>query len=198
MEVDILEFQVPVENNKTLFVWDIQPSQTEAQIYVSQPGGQVCVSPPRGRSALLNPGVRSVWVHLGVWVSNSRTLVQTEVCLRVVVVCAKLHSKLVIFKKQFPSDGNGCVCVALQDGLFSVFSSFGPLYLLKVCPNAPLNPRGFYALIKFYSAAQALKAQQQIDGRSLFQSSPLKVITSQVFNTWASSCTIVYNRDEQH
>ncbi|XP_030264712.1 RAD52 motif-containing protein 1 isoform X5 [Sparus aurata] len=34
MEVDILEFQVPVENNKTLFVWDIQPSHTEAQIYV--------------------------------------------------------------------------------------------------------------------------------------------------------------------
>lgn len=35
MEVDILEFVVPVENNKTLFVWEIQPSLTEAQIYVS-------------------------------------------------------------------------------------------------------------------------------------------------------------------
>ncbi|XP_071320038.1 RAD52 motif-containing protein 1 isoform X3 [Trachinotus anak] len=34
MEVDILEFVVPVENNKTLFVWDIQPSLTEAEIYV--------------------------------------------------------------------------------------------------------------------------------------------------------------------
>ncbi|XP_036944179.1 RAD52 motif-containing protein 1 isoform X2 [Acanthopagrus latus] len=94
MEVDILEFQVPVENNKTLFVWDIQPSHTEAQIY---------------------------------------------------------------------------------EDLYAVFSSFGPLYLLKVCPNAPLNPPGFYALIKFYSAAQASKAQRQTDGRSLFQSSPLKV-----------------------
>ncbi|XP_044037867.1 RAD52 motif-containing protein 1 isoform X2 [Siniperca chuatsi] len=94
MEVDVLEFKVPVENNKTLFVWDIQPSHTEAQIY---------------------------------------------------------------------------------DGLDAVFSSFGPLYLLKVCPNAPLNPPGFYALIKFYSAAQASKAQRQTDGRSLFQSSPLKV-----------------------
>ncbi|XP_030264707.1 RAD52 motif-containing protein 1 isoform X2 [Sparus aurata] len=101
MEVDILEFQVPVENNKTLFVWDIQPSHTEAQIYVSPPG--------------------------------------------------------------------------VQEGLYAVFSSFGPLYLLKVCPNAPLNPPGFYALIKFYSAAQASKAQRQTDGRSLFQSSPLKV-----------------------
>lgn len=39
MEVDVLEFVVPVENNKTLFVWDIQPSLTEAEIYVSPPGG---------------------------------------------------------------------------------------------------------------------------------------------------------------
>uniref|UniRef100_UPI0037E95236 RAD52 motif-containing protein 1 n=1 Tax=Semicossyphus pulcher TaxID=241346 RepID=UPI0037E95236 len=94
MEVDILEFQVPVENNKTLFVWDIQPSHTEAKIY---------------------------------------------------------------------------------EELHRVFSSFGPLYLLKVCPNALLSPPGFYALVKFYSAAQASKAQRQTDGRLLFQSSPLKV-----------------------
>ncbi|CAJ1075521.1 RAD52 motif-containing protein 1 [Xyrichtys novacula] len=94
MEVDILEFKVPVENNKTLFVWDIQPSLPEAEIY---------------------------------------------------------------------------------GGLHRLFSSFGPLYLLKVCPNAPLSPPGFYALIKFYSAAQASKAQRQTDGHSLFQSYPLKV-----------------------
>ncbi|KAE8282663.1 RAD52 motif-containing protein 1 [Larimichthys crocea] len=94
MDVDVLEFKVPEDNNKTLFVWDIQPCHTESQIY---------------------------------------------------------------------------------DGLYGVFSSFGPLYLLKVCPNAPLNPPGFYALIKFYSAAQASKAQRQTDGHSLFQSSPLKV-----------------------
>ncbi|XP_026202336.1 RAD52 motif-containing protein 1 isoform X2 [Anabas testudineus] len=94
MEVDILEFVVPVENNKTLFVWDIQPSFTEPQIYVR---------------------------------------------------------------------------------LVGVFSSFGPLYLVKVSPNAPLHPPGFFALIKFYSAAQALKAQRLTDGCSLFQSSPLKV-----------------------
>lgn len=84
------------------------------------------------------------------------------------------------------------MCIILQDGLCSVFSSFGPLYLLKVCPNALLNPPGFYALIKFYSAAQASKAQRQTDGRSLFQSSPLKVITAEAFNTWASSSTVVY------
>nr|XP_046270224.1 RAD52 motif-containing protein 1 isoform X2 [Scatophagus argus] len=97
MEVDILKFQVPVAANKTLFVWDIQPSHTETQIY---------------------------------------------------------------------------------DRLYGVFSSFGPLYLLKVCPNGSLSPPGFYALIKFYSAAQASEAQRQTDGRSLFQSSPLKVTLS--------------------
>ncbi|KAM6904623.1 RAD52 motif-containing protein 1 [Xenentodon cancila] len=94
MDVDILEFQVPVENNKTLFVWDIQPTLTEAQIYAQ---------------------------------------------------------------------------------LFAVFSSFGPLYLLKVNPNAPLHLPGFSAVVKFYSAAQASEAQQLTDGRRLFQESPLKV-----------------------
>ncbi|XP_068605529.1 RAD52 motif-containing protein 1 [Brachionichthys hirsutus] len=94
MEVDILEFRVPEENNKTLFVWGLQPELSEAHIY---------------------------------------------------------------------------------DGLYGAFSAFGPLYLLKVCPNAPLHPPGFYALVKFYSAAQASRAQRQTDGRFLFQSSPLKV-----------------------
>lgn len=65
MEVDILEFLVPVENNKTLFVWDIQPSHTEAQIYVSPPWGQVCVSssgcqvyvsPPGGQVCVSSSG----------------------------------------------------------------------------------------------------------------------------------------------
>ncbi|XP_018516876.1 RAD52 motif-containing protein 1 [Lates calcarifer] len=94
MEVDVLEFLVPVENNKTLFVWDIQPVHTEAEIY---------------------------------------------------------------------------------ERLFSVFSSFGPLYLLKVSSNAPLHPPGFSALVKFYSAAQASEAQRRTDGCLLFQTSPLKV-----------------------
>ncbi|XP_029913667.1 RAD52 motif-containing protein 1 isoform X2 [Myripristis murdjan] len=93
-EVVILEFLVPVENNKTLLVWDIQPSHTEAFI---------------------------------------------------------------------------------QESLSRVFSSFGPLYLVRVRPNAPLAPAGFYALIKFYSAAHAARAQRRTDGRSLFQSTPLKV-----------------------
>lgn len=94
MQVDILEFQVPVENNKTLFVWDIQPGSTEAQLY---------------------------------------------------------------------------------EQLLATFSPFGPLYLLKVCPNAPQQPPGFYAIVKFYSATHASAAQKHTDGRSLFQSAALKV-----------------------
>ncbi|XP_061575978.1 RAD52 motif-containing protein 1 [Cololabis saira] len=93
MDVDILEFRVPVENNKTVFVWDIQPGLTEAQVHAH---------------------------------------------------------------------------------LFSIYSAFGPLYLLKVTPNLPPHP-GFSALLKFYSAAQAAEAQRRTDGRRLFQDTPLKV-----------------------
>lgn len=35
IEVDIIDFKVPIENNKTIFVWDIQPIFSEAYIYVS-------------------------------------------------------------------------------------------------------------------------------------------------------------------
>ncbi|XP_061606232.1 RAD52 motif-containing protein 1 isoform X2 [Phyllopteryx taeniolatus] len=94
MEVDVLDFLVPVENNKTLFVWNIQPDFTEAHIH------------------------------------------------------ERLHA---------------------------VFSSFGPLYLLKVRPNAALSTPGFNGMVKFYSAAQARKAQRNTDGRALFQNTPLKV-----------------------
>ncbi|XP_049600490.1 RAD52 motif-containing protein 1 [Syngnathus scovelli] len=94
MEVDLLEFWVPVESNKTLFVWNITPDLTEAHIY---------------------------------------------------------------------------------ERLDAVFSSYGPLYLLKVRPNAPLSTPGFNAIIKFYSAAQAGKAQQNTDRQALFQTTPLTV-----------------------
>lgn len=36
IEVDIIEFKVPVENNKTIFIWDIQPVFSEAHIFVSK------------------------------------------------------------------------------------------------------------------------------------------------------------------
>lgn len=62
-----------------------------------------------------------------------------------------------------------------QAALDAVFSSFGPLYLLKVTPNARLQPPGFFALIKFYLAAHAAKAQRCTDGRPLLNSPALKV-----------------------
>ncbi|CAB1341541.1 unnamed protein product [Coregonus sp. 'balchen'] len=94
VEVDVIEFRVPIENNKTLFVWNIQPIFSEAFIY------------------------ESIW---------------------------------------------------------NIFCKFGPLYLVKVCPNAAVVEPGFYALVKYFSAAQASKAQRATHGRGFFQNSPLKV-----------------------
>ncbi|XP_077476060.1 RAD52 motif-containing protein 1 [Stigmatopora argus] len=94
MEVDLLDFLVPVENNKTLFVWNIRQEFTEAQVH---------------------------------------------------------------------------------EHLSTLFSAFGPLYLVKVNPNAPFYPPGFNGMIKFYSEKHACKAQRNTDGRSLFQDTPLKV-----------------------
>ncbi|XP_061080903.1 RAD52 motif-containing protein 1 isoform X2 [Conger conger] len=94
IEADVIEFKVPTENNKTLFIWDILPTLPEAFIYES--------------------------------------------------ICG-------------------------------IFSGFGALYLVKVCPNAAVAEPGFYAIVKYYSSAQASKAQRATDGKSLFQESPLKV-----------------------
>ncbi|KAI1884139.1 hypothetical protein AGOR_G00223370 [Albula goreensis] len=94
IEADIIEFKVPIENNKTLFVWDILPTLTEAFIY------------------------ESIW---------------------------------------------------------NIFSDFGALYLVKVCQNAAVAEPGFYAIVKFYSSAQASRAQRATQGKGLFQKSPLKV-----------------------
>ncbi|KTF72941.1 hypothetical protein cypCar_00044607, partial [Cyprinus carpio] len=38
------------------------------------------------------------------------------------------------------------------ESLWSVYSAFGALYLLKVCPSATVAEPGFYALVKFYSS----------------------------------------------
>lgn len=69
----------------------------------------------------------------------------------------------------------GHLCVVFQEKLYSIFSCFGPLYLLKVSSNAPQSPPGFSALVRFYSALQASKAQSLTDGQTLFQTSALKV-----------------------
>lgn len=65
-----------------------------------------------------------------------------------------------------------------QEGIWNVFSAFGALYLVKVCPNAALAEPGFYAMVKFYSATQASKAQKATDKTCLFQRSPVKVNSS--------------------
>ncbi|XP_050791050.1 LOW QUALITY PROTEIN: RAD52 motif-containing protein 1 [Gopherus flavomarginatus] len=59
--------------------------------------------------------------------------------------------------------------------LFSVFSEFGLLYSVRVHRNAAVAGPGFYALVKFYSARDACRAQRACNRQRLFQKSPLKV-----------------------
>ncbi|XP_072212693.1 RAD52 motif-containing protein 1 isoform X2 [Excalfactoria chinensis] len=63
----------------------------------------------------------------------------------------------------------------LEHSLFSVFSKYGLLYSVRAHSNAAVAGPGCYAIIKFYSAADASRAQQACNGQRLFQSSPLKV-----------------------
>ncbi|NXH18876.1 RDM1 protein, partial [Bucco capensis] len=63
----------------------------------------------------------------------------------------------------------------LEHSLFSVFSKFGPLYSVRAHSNAAVAGPGYYAVIKFYSAGDASRAQQACNGQRLFQKSPVKV-----------------------
>ncbi|XP_042693425.1 RAD52 motif-containing protein 1 isoform X7 [Centrocercus urophasianus] len=63
----------------------------------------------------------------------------------------------------------------LEHALFSVFSKFGLLYSVRAHSNAAVAGPGCYAIIKFYSAADASRAQQACNGQKLFQNSPMKV-----------------------
>uniref|UniRef100_A0A8C4Z9M3 RRM domain-containing protein n=1 Tax=Gadus morhua TaxID=8049 RepID=A0A8C4Z9M3_GADMO len=63
----------------------------------------------------------------------------------------------------------------IYERVFSAFSSFGPLFLVKVLPNSPSVSPGFYSLVKFYCSRHALQAQRSTDGTLLFQSTPVKV-----------------------
>lgn len=56
-----------------------------------------------------------------------------------------------------------------------MFSKFGPLYSVRVHRNAAVAGPGYYAIIKFYSAGDASRAQRTCNGQRLFQKSPLKV-----------------------
>ncbi|VCW99327.1 unnamed protein product [Gulo gulo] len=63
----------------------------------------------------------------------------------------------------------------LHHSLFTVFSQFGLLYSVRVFPNAAVARPGFYAIIKFYSARDAHRAQKACHEKHLFQNSPVKV-----------------------
>ncbi|XP_060059285.1 RAD52 motif-containing protein 1-like isoform X2 [Erinaceus europaeus] len=70
----------------------------------------------------------------------------------------------------------GPTAEALHHSLFIVFSQFGLLYSVRVFPNAAVAGPGFYAIIKFYSARDAQKAQKACNQKQLFQNSPVKGI----------------------
>ncbi|XP_064329191.1 RAD52 motif-containing protein 1 isoform X4 [Phalacrocorax carbo] len=63
----------------------------------------------------------------------------------------------------------------LEHSLFSAFSKFGPLYSVRAHRNAAVAGPGYYAVIKFYSAGDASRAQEACNGQRLFQKSPLKL-----------------------
>ncbi|XP_062451727.1 RAD52 motif-containing protein 1 isoform X1 [Rhea pennata] len=63
----------------------------------------------------------------------------------------------------------------LEHSLFSAFSKFGPLYSVRAHRNAAVAGPGYYAVVKFYSAGDACRAQRACNGQRLFQKSPLKV-----------------------
>ncbi|KAF0887197.1 RDM1 protein, partial [Crocuta crocuta] len=49
------------------------------------------------------------------------------------------------------------------------------IFSLALAPRPPLARPGFYAIIKFYSAKNAYRAQKACDQKQLFQNSPVKV-----------------------
>ncbi|XP_075032985.1 RAD52 motif-containing protein 1 isoform X1 [Mixophyes fleayi] len=59
--------------------------------------------------------------------------------------------------------------------MLKVFSEFGPLYSLKLFPNAGVAESGYYAVIKYYSSQSARRAHTACDKKTLFQDTPLKV-----------------------
>ncbi|XP_067869317.1 RAD52 motif-containing protein 1 isoform X2 [Heterodontus francisci] len=94
LQTEIVDFKVPTGNNKTLFVCNILPRESEAEIY---------------------------------------------------------------------------------DCILKTFSEFGLLYSVRVCRNATVAEPGYYAVIKFYSALKAYRAQNVTNKQCLFQRIPLKL-----------------------
>ncbi|XP_038241075.1 RAD52 motif-containing protein 1 isoform X4 [Dermochelys coriacea] len=75
--------------------------------------------------------------------------------------------------------GKALLVWGLEEGaehsLFSAFSEFGLLYSVRVHRNAAVAGPGYYALVKFYSARDASRAQRACHRQRLFQKSPLKL-----------------------
>ncbi|XP_043392543.1 RAD52 motif-containing protein 1 isoform X4 [Chelonia mydas] len=75
--------------------------------------------------------------------------------------------------------GQALLVWGLEEGaehsLFSAFSEFGLLYSVRVHRNAAVAGPGYYALVKFYSARDASRAQRACHRQRLFQKSPLKL-----------------------
>ncbi|XP_066484587.1 RAD52 motif-containing protein 1 [Tiliqua scincoides] len=62
-----------------------------------------------------------------------------------------------------------------EHALYEAFSAFGLLYSVRIRKNAPVARPGYHALVKFYSARDARRAQDALNQQCLFQKSPLKV-----------------------
>ncbi|XP_066554835.1 RAD52 motif-containing protein 1 isoform X2 [Amia ocellicauda] len=65
--------------------------------------------------------------------------------------------------------------VDVQAGVSECYRRFGALFSVLVCRGAAGAQPGFYAVVKFYSAEHASRAQRATHGRGLFQEAPLKV-----------------------
>nr|XP_004655384.2 RAD52 motif-containing protein 1 [Jaculus jaculus] len=72
----------------------------------------------------------------------------------------------------------GPTAEALRHSVSAVFSRFGLLHSVRVFPNAAVARPGFYAVVKFYCATDARRAQKACDRKPLFQTSPVKVCLS--------------------
>ncbi|KAG2461135.1 RDM1 protein, partial [Polypterus senegalus] len=63
----------------------------------------------------------------------------------------------------------------VQESVYAAFSHFGALFSVRICPNAAVVHPGYYAIVKFYSAAHAGRAQEATNNTGVFQEAPLKV-----------------------
>ncbi|XP_055513336.1 RAD52 motif-containing protein 1 [Leucoraja erinacea] len=64
---------------------------------------------------------------------------------------------------------------AVYSCIFNTFSEHGLVYFLRVSRNAVVAQPGYYAVVKYYSALSASRAQTATNEQCLFQEIPLKV-----------------------